>query len=242
MKLKMRKTLNVLYPDHFGHRTKKTRKLGFLAGRWNSFKLFLSELGKMKIFVGVMSVAGLAAFSYSVYAYNHFTAYTNDIFSARANIESEEQRRNDLINNLIPPTLNYSLFEKELFSHVVEIRKELTNLNTVLDESPNDNSAIAEKLKTRMPSLLGIFENYPDLKASKPFSDLMQELIATENRVAGARAVFNEKINIYNTYIAKLPAAWVARTLSYEPQPWFEASQGAAIVPDMKQLDSINAK
>lgn len=242
MKSKMRKTLNVLYPDEFGRRLKKTKKQGFFVNRWDSLKLHLSELGKLKLFAGVMSVAGLAFFGYSVYAYNHFTAFTNDIYSAYANVEKESQRRNDLINNLVPPTLNYSLYEKELFSHVVEIRKELTSLNSVLKENSEDNSVIAGKLKTQLPALLGIFENYPDLKASKPFSDLMKELIETENRVAGARAVFNEKVNIYNTYIAKLPAAWVAQVLNYEPQQWFKASENAAIVPDMKQLDSVNAK
>lgn len=242
MKSKMRKTLNVLYPDEFGRSLKKTKKQGFFVNRWNSLKLYLSELGKLKLFTGVMSVAGLAVFSYCAYAYNHFTAFTNDIYSAYANVEKESQRRNDLINNLVPPTLNYSLYEKELFSHVVEIRRELTNFNNIVKEMPDDNSVIAGKLKTQLPALLGIFENYPDLKASKPFSDLMQELIETENRVAGARAVFNEKVNIYNTYIAKLPAAWVARTLNYEPQPWFKASENASIVPDMKQLDFVNAK
>ena len=241
MKSKMRKTLNVLYPDEFTHRPKK-KKQGFVTNRWNSLKLYLSEIGKLKVLVGVMSLAGLAVFGYSVYAYNHFTAFTNDIYSAYADIEKEAQRRNDLINNLVPPTLNYSLYEKELFFHVVEIRKELTNLNSVLKENPDDTGVVAGKLKTQLPALLGIFENYPDLKASKPFSDLMQELIETENRVAATRAALNEKVRIYNTYIAKLPAAWVARTLRYEPQPWFKASGNALIVPDMKQLDFVNAK
>lgn len=241
MKSKMRKTLNVLYPDEFKHRSKQ-KKRGFVANRWNSIKLYLSELGKMKVVAGVMSLACLAVFGYSVYAYNHFTAFTNDIYSAYSNVEKESQRRNDLINNLVPPTLNYSLYERDLFSHVVEIRRELTNLNSILKENPGDNSLISGKLKTQLPALLGIFENYPDLKASLPFSDLMKELIETENRVAAARSTLNEKVRVYNTYIAKLPAAWVARTLRYEPQPWFKASENALVVPDMKQLDFVNAK
>lgn len=241
MKSTMRKTLNVLYPDEFAQRQKR-KKQGFIANRWNSFELYLSELGKLKLFVGVMSVTVLGVFGYSVYAYNYFTTYANDILTTNANIEKEEQRRNDLINNLIPPTLNYSLFEKELFSHVVEIRNELTSLSSVLKQNPDDSSVIAGRLKTQLPSLLGIFENYPDLKASRPFADLMKELIETENRVAMARESYNTAVNIYNTYTSKLPAAWVAKSLGYGPQPWFEASENASIVPDMKQLDSVNLK
>ncbi len=241
MKAAMRKTLNILYPDEFNKKTRKIKKQGFFVSRWNSLAHSLRELGKLKVFVGTMILAGSLMFGYSAYAYNHFTAYINDILMGSANIEKETQRRNDLINNLIPPTLNYSLFEKDLFSHVVEIRKELVNLNSKLEEN-KDQNVIATQIKTQIPALLGIFENYPDLKASKPFADLMKELIETENRVAGAREAYNQKVNIYNTYIAKLPAAWVARILRYEPQPWFEADADAFIVPDMKKLDSVNKK
>lgn len=239
MKSKMHKTLKILYPDEFKPIVKKKRQ-GFIARNWKSFTLFLSELGKMKLVVGTMSIAGLAVSVYSVYAYNYITTYENYTLSAAAGVKSESQRRNDLINNLVPPTLNYSIYEKDLFSHVVEIRKELTNMNTIL-QNDGDNSALAGTIKSQLPALLGIFENYPDLKASQPFADLMKELIETENRLAAARLLLNEQIRVYNTYITKVPVVWISTVLGYEVKPWFEAAESALVVPDMKILDSVNA-
>jgi LemA protein len=89
---------------------------------------------------------------------------------------------------------------------------------------------------------MGIFENYPDLKASKAFSELMKELVETENRISQSRALTNAAVNIHNTFISTIPMSWVAKILGYKMQPWFKANENALMVPDMKKLDSVNKK
>lgn len=237
----MRRTLKILYPDDFGKKYKKTLKAGFLRKNLNSLKLYLGNLGKAKLLLGTVAIIGTIMSAYMIYAYNHFTAYTNDYLTAYANIEKEAQRRNDLINNLIPPTLNYLSYEKKLFSYVAEIRRKITDLQGIMEKN-GDNKMITGELKTNLPGLLGIFENYPDLKASKPFSDLMKELIETENRVAMARETFNKAVNTYNIYISKIPANMVADILDYKKKAWFEATDNASAVPDMERLNSVNTE
>ena len=241
MKSRIGTALKVLYPNDFGEKPPKSRKKGFVNRRLSSFRNSVDEYGKLRIFFSLFCVFLIVSGLYTAYAYNRFTSYTNNILSAVGNIESEKQRRNDLINNLVPPTINYLVFERELFTHVAEIRKELTSLDTILDKKLSGDD-LAGAMKTQMPTLTGIFENYPDLKASKPFADLMTELIETENRVAAARDSLNETIKIYNIYIKTVPAYLVAKALRFKKVKWFEADKNAAGVPDMKQLDSVNVE
>ena len=99
MKFKLSRTLNVLYPEEFGKKAKKKIRQGFISRSWNLFKVYVSGIEKPKLVLGTLTIVGFDFFGYSAYAYNHFTAYVNDIATAYANIEKEKQRRNDLINN-----------------------------------------------------------------------------------------------------------------------------------------------
>jgi len=232
MKMRMDKTLKVLYPDVFSRKKSKTRKKGFFSGKIYSFRMFLKEIETSKwVVYGSASLIALII-GYGVYAYNHFAMYTQAISTASADIGKEVQRRTDLINNLIPPTLEYVKHEKELFSHVVEIRKEFMQQTDALPGKDMEKIIPAE-LQAKLPSLMGIFENYPDLKASQPFADLMKELIETENRIAATRTDYNARVNEFNTYLVKVPAKYVAQILNFETMPYFEVTLKASSVPDM---------
>lgn len=247
MRTKMRAALKALYPNEFEEMRKKKlkfKKPSFLRRRINRFKMSLRRMGKIRLIACLLSIVFLVVGLYMIYSYNKITTYRNNIFATSANIDSEKQRRNDLINNLIPPTLNYSKFERQIFLDVATIRKELTDLNSSLKENVDlgSENPIADLIGQKMPSLVGIFENYPDLKASKPFTGLMTELIETENRVAAARSNQNAAINVYNTYVEAIPAYWVAFVLGYESNGWFKADEEVIVLPDMKKLDSLMTK
>lgn len=240
MKSRIGMALKVLYPGEFDTGTGKSkRKKGFIHKRLSSVKKAFDKYDKVKMILSTTVILFILVVVYSLYAYNKFITHVNNIYSAVASMENEKQRRNDLINNLVPPTINYLVFERELFTHVAEIRKELTTLDKFIDKKPTDLK-LPESLLGQMPSLTGIFENYPDLKASKQFSGLMKELIETENRIAAARILFNKEINIHNTYITTIPSSWVAYLFRYKVKDWFVASEAASHLPDMKQLDSVN--
>lgn len=245
MKSRIGMALGVLYPNEFGERRRggssSKKRGGFVHRRLSSLKIPFEKYGKLRVLACVIGLLVVISGVYTIYAYNRFTAYSNDILANIGNIESEKQRRNDLINNLVPPTVNYLVFERELFSHVAEIRKELTTLDGILNkEGFSGDDLTAPVMSAKMPTLMGIFENYPDLKASKPFTDLMNELVATENRVAAARNSLNGSINVYNTFLLTVPAYWVAKVLGYENKTWFQANEGADAVPDMRRLDTVN--
>ncbi|MGR3219362.1 MAG: LemA family protein [Candidatus Anammoxibacter sp.] len=232
--------LKVLYPGEFGERTAGGKKKRFERKRFSSVRNALGNVDRLKLIIGITCVFILGCVVYTIFAFNKFTTHTTAISAARGVIESEKQRRNDLINNLVPPTINYLVFERQLFSHVAEIRNELTSLDSILEKDLNTEDLVGA-LKSQVPTLMGFFENYPDLKASKPFSELMRELIETENRVAAARNGLNDAINTHNTYLTRFPAFLVAAMLGYENVSFFEVENGAGDVPDMKQLDIVNA-
>ena len=129
-----------------------------------------------------------------------------------------------------------------MFTHMAEIRNDFAGLGKLLKGAKCLKGAIPSGLKAQLPSLFGIFENYPALQASKPFADLMQELIETENRVATARKTYNENVGVYNVYMDKIPASWVGYALGYRKQAWFDPEDTAVQLPDMKLLDTVYSK
>lgn len=231
--------LDVLYPGEFAEGAERQRRRGFVHRWLNSVKGCFNGLGKVKAILSVVVVMVMVVVGYSVYAYNNFVTHVNNIHMAVANMENEQQRRNDLINNLVPPTVNYLVFEKNLFAHLADIRKELTTIDRFLERKP-ESSVFPREMMDQLPTLMGIFENYPDLKASKPFASLMKELIETENRIAAARVTFNDEVNIHNTYLTTIPSTWVAALLGYKVKDWFAAHEEASVPPDMEALGNYD--
>ena len=170
--------------------------------------------------------------------YNGLVGKRNDVDNKWADVQSQYQRRLDLIPNLVKTVKGYADFEKSTMQAVVEARSKATSINVTAD---NLDEATIAKINAQMGAvnsslsrLLAVVENYPDLKANQSFLKLQDELAGTENRIAVARDNFNEVVKIYNNAAQKFPAVIFAKLLGFKTKPYFEAEAGAEKAPSVE--------
>ncbi len=201
-------------------------------------------LKRYQIFI-VLLVA-LAVFA-TVYYYNKLVSSQQDMESAGGKVQALLQRRNDISINLSKATLDYSIHEQNVFTAIVTLR-------SILKESGPQNEGFQELIKKFQNSgsgpaaetlsaagksllpqagLIAIAEQYPDLKLSANFQNLMNALIEVERDLAGERIKLNDKINIYTTIAYSFPGNIIAMIFGFELQPYFEAT------PEAKTLKPI---
>jgi LemA protein len=191
-------------------------------------------LKRYQIFI-VLLVA-LAVFA-TVYYYNKLVSSQQDMESAGGKVQALLQRRNDISINLSKATLDYSIHEQNVFTAIVTLR-------SVLKESGPQNEGLQELIKKFQNSgsgpgsaagksllpqagLIAIAEQYPDLKLSANFQNLMNALIEVERDLASERIKLNDKINIYTTIAYSFPGNIIAMIFGFELQPYFEATTEA---------------
>jgi LemA protein len=157
------------------------------------------------------------------------------VTNAWAKVESQYQRRSDLIPNLVSTVQGYADFEQETLTQVIEARSKATGIQVDADNlSPEKIQQFQEaqgQLSGALSRLLVSVERYPDLKANTQFSQLQAQLEGTENRIAVARDKYNEAVKNYNTYIRKFPKNLVAGMFDFEKKGYFEADKGTEDAP-----------
>ena len=191
----------------------------------------------MKKGIIVLVVIGLILLWF-VSKYNGLVGAQESIDSVWAKVETQYQRRADLIPNLVNTVKGYADFEQETLTKVVEARAKATQ--TTIDPSnmtaaqlQNFQSAQGE-LSGALSRLLVTIEKYPDLKANQNFLELQAELAGTENRIGVARDNFNSEAKNYNTTIKKFPTNIIAGLFNFEAKPYFEADAGSKNAPKVE--------
>ena len=170
--------------------------------------------------------------------YNSLVGKRNDVDNKWADVQSQYQRRLDLIPNLVKTVKGYADFEKSTLQAVIEARSKATSINVTADNL--DEATIAKinaqmgNVNSALSRLLAVVENYPDLKANQSFLKLQDELAGTENRIAVARDNFNEVVKIYNNACQKFPAVMFAGILGFKSRPYFKAEEGAEKAPKVE--------
>ena len=149
--------------------------------------------------------------------------------AAKQNIEVQLQRRADLVPNLVETVRGYAQHEEEIFTRVAEARSGL--LGAVQRGDPETMAQANQQLTGALGRLLAIAEAYPQLRADQTFLRLQDELAGTENRIAVARADYNQTVRQYNTYIRRFPTTLTARAIGARQRDYFEAAAGAAAAP-----------
>ena len=157
---------------------------------------------------------------------NSLVTLEQDVDTAKANIDTQLQRRSDLIPNLVNTVQGYASQEKEIFTQIADARTQLAGATNVAEEATADRA-----LSSALSRLLLIVENYPDLKSNQNFRDLSVQLEGTENRIAIARQDYNTAVTRYNTTRRRFPNNIIAGLFNFEPRTLFEASSGAQEVP-----------
>lgn len=176
------------------------------------------------IIIGLVVLLGIALIS----ANNNLVTMEAEVDAALANIDTNLQRRADLIPNLVNTVKGYAAHEQEAIDKVTEARQNLTKASSI-EEKAEADSALTDALN----NLLVIVENYPDLKASANFTQLTDELAGTENRIATARRDYNNAVKEYNTAIRKFPNSLVASLFGFAQKEYFQASSDAQNVPNV---------
>ncbi len=182
---------------------------------------------KTPIFVllAVVVLAGLWVWS----GYNGFVTGKEKVDAQWAQVETQYQRRADLIPNLVNTVKGAAEFEQGTFTAVTEARTKWMGAGdrgSKIDAAQGMDSALARLLLT--------FENYPDLKATKAYTDLMAQLEGAENRVAVARRDFNETVRGFNVMVKRFPGLVLARVFGFGPENFFEADKGSEDAPKVE--------
>lgn len=175
--------------------------------------------------IALVVVLGIALVS----ANNNLVSMEAEVDAAFANIDTNLQRRADLIPNLVNTVKGYAAHEQDAIDSVTEARAKLAGASTVEEKAEADSA-----LTAALNNLLVIVENYPDLKASANFTQLADELAGTENRIATARRDYNEAVQTYNTAIRKFPNSLVAGLFGFTQKEYFQASDDAQNVPNVE--------
>jgi len=178
--------------------------------------------------VVLLVMAGAAFFG----VYNRLQTMDETVNSQWAQVENQLQRRNDLIPNLVNTVKGYAAHENEIFTNVANARAKLSGAM-----GSNDVKAVqqsANELNSALARLLGIVENYPNLKADKIFIGLQDELAGTENRIAVARMDYNNSVRTLNTEIRRFPINILAGISGIKARDYFEMSESAKTAPEVK--------
>ena len=182
----------------------------------------------------------LSALLFSGCGYNSLQEQEEGVFKAFSDIDTQLQRRSDLIPNLVSTVKGYADFEKSTLVGVVEARAKATS--TTLKVGDLSNPAMVSKfnkaqsgLGSALSKLMVVVEKYPDLKANQQFQDLMHQLEGTENRIGVARTRYNDAVKIFNSSIRKFPASLTNNLLlNLERKEYFKAEEGVKEVPKVE--------
>ena len=175
---------------------------------------------------------------WSVSGYNGLVSMDEQVAGKWANVETQYQRRADLIPNLVNTVKGYATHEKETLQGVMEARSKATQVKVDADDLSPERIAEFQKaqgeLSTALGRLLAIREQYPDLKANQNFLELQSQLEGTENRITVARKDFNDAAKAYNVAIRRFPKNILAALFGFDKKSYFEAGSGAEKAPEVK--------
>ena len=188
---------------------------------------------KKSIIIIIAVVAVIVIWAVSMY--NGLVTMDESVNSQWANVETQYQRRADLIPNLVNTVKGYASHEKETLEGVVEARSKATQMQVNANDLTPEKLAEYQKAQGAVTSALGkllaITENYPDLKANQNFLELQAQLEGTENRSNVARTNFNNAAQAYNTAIRRFPKSLFASMFGFDKHAYFEAAEGTETAP-----------
>lgn len=157
------------------------------------------------IIIGVIALVAI----WGISVYNGLVTMEEDVNGQWSNVETQYQRRADLIPNLVSTVKGYASHEQETLEGVIQARSAATQIKVDVNDLTEEKLAEFQKAQGAVTSALGkllaITENYPDLKANQNFLELQAQLEGTENRINVARTNFNNTAKEFNTAIRRFP-------------------------------------
>ena len=186
------------------------------------------------IILGALLVFGGCACS----GYNNLVNQDENVTLAWNNVQSDYQRRADLIPNLVNTVKGAADFEQKTLTDLMEARSKATSINLKAEDLTPEKMAEFQAAQAQLSSgigrLLAVAENYPDLKANQNFRDLQAQLEGTENRIKVARNDFNSAVQAYNVQVRRFPMNIFAGMFGFSRKEGFKAEAGSEKAPEVK--------
>jgi len=176
------------------------------------------------IIVGLALIIGLWYLS----TYNSLIKLNEETDNKWAQVETQYQRRVDLIPNLVSTVKGAASFESTTLEDITKLRSQWQTAQTV-----NEKVETANQIESTISKLLVITENYPELKATANFQALQDELANTENKISVERGRYNDAVKVFNVKIQTFPSSIVANKLGYEQRTYFESKAGSENAPEV---------
>ncbi len=174
------------------------------------------------IIVAIVAVIGLSLVS----TYNNLVTKTQNIDGQWAQVETQYQRRFDLIPNLVNSVKGLFEQEQDVFGDIAKARQNYAGASSV-----DQKAQAASQVESALGRLLVIVENYPQLQSNTAVLGLMDELAGTENRVSVERRRYNDIVKDYNTTIKRFPTNLIANLFNFDVRAFFEAVEAAEEAP-----------
>lgn len=193
----------------------------------------------------LLTVVLFAAFGLSGCNYNSLNAGQQNVKGKWANVESQLQRRADLVENLVNTAKMAGVQEQEVFGQIADARSKLLGAGSAAPaeaKTPEQRQAMIEANSSfggTIGRLLSLQESYPQLRSNEAFLKVQDELSGTENRINISRIDYNEAVQTYNTERSGFPGIITATIFGFKEEPYFKADEGAKSVPKVGDPNSL---
>ena len=185
----------------------------------------------------IIVVAAVLVLS-GISGYNKLVVQDEAVSKAWSNVETQYQRRADLIPNLVNTVKGYAEHEENTFKEVVEARAKATSITidptNITPEQLQEFQAAQSEVSSALGKLIAVSENYPELKANENFMELQTQLEGTENRIQKSRTEFNDAVQTYNVSVRQFPASIIAGICGFTTKANFKAEEGSEKAPEVK--------
>ncbi|MCX5999273.1 MAG: LemA family protein [Chloroflexi bacterium] len=162
-------------------------------------------------------------------SYNSMVSRSQAVDAQWAQVETQYQRRFDLIPNLVNSVKGMMAQEQAIFDNITEARTKYAGAQTT-----DEKAAAGGEVEAALGRLLVIMENYPELGSIEAVTQLMDELAGTENRISVERRRYNDLVRDYNTSIKKFPTNLMASVFNFDEREYFQSVSGADQVPTVE--------
>ncbi|MGI9601936.1 MAG: LemA family protein [Acidimicrobiales bacterium] len=173
--------------------------------------LIYAAIGAAIVLVAVWMVA----------SYNRFVRQDHFIDNSWSNVETELQRRHELIPNLVSTVRAYAEHEQETLTNVIAARADAA----AVAHDPEAQEPVEQQLARGVRQLMAVSERYPELMADRRFLDLQRQLVVTEDRIQASRRLYNGNVRDYNQRVESVPSSLIARLAGYRRQRYFELDE-----------------
>lgn len=185
--------------------------------------------GGIQMIALIIVVILVAIVGFVIATYNELVQLRNKVKNSFAQIDTQLQRRFDLIPNLVETVQGFASHEKELLENVTASRSGYMNAGT-----NQEKLAMNNQLTAGLRSLFAVAENYPELKSNTNFLNMQEELSETEDKIMFSRQFYNDAVTMYNNKIQMFPGSLVAGMFGFVEEELYDADEKANEVPHVK--------